>query len=159
LGLTATQIKSFHGKPQVKKIEKSDRDSLSIVVSKKGKVSFYFRFRFNNKQQRMFLGEYPLVGLGEAREKAVELKKLSVGGKDPRSLHEKVKSLTLNECIDEWLIKRVERQLRPKSQENYRSIVKHLQNKFQYMSVEQITAQDWLGLFDSMLWVHSRGYI
>lgn len=150
MGLTATQIKSFHGKPQVKKIEKSDRDSLSIVVSKKGKVSFYFRFRFNNKQQRMFIGEYPLISLSEAREKTIELKKLSVSGRDPRSLHEKVKSFTLDECIDEWMIKRVERQLRPKSQENYRSVVKHLQNKFSYMDVENITAADWLGLFDSI---------
>jgi integrase len=150
MALTASQIKSYHGKPQDKKIEKSDRDSLSIVVSKNGKVSFYFRFRYNNRQQRMCLGQYPIVLLSDAREKVLELKKLSLTGRDPRSANEVTKSLTLDQCIDEWMIKRVERQLRPKSQQNYQSVVKHLQNKFSYMNVEEITAADWLGLFDSI---------
>lgn len=150
MALTASQIKSYHGKPQDKKIEKSDRDSLSIVVSKNGKVSFYFRFRYNNRQQRMCLGQYPIVLLSDAREKVLELKKLSITGRDPRSANEATKSLTLEQCIDEWMIKRVERQLRPKSQQNYQSVVKHLQNKFPYMNVEEITAADWLGLFDSI---------
>jgi len=150
MGLTASQIKFFHGKLQEKKIEKSDRDSLSIVVSKKGKVSFYFRFRYNNRQQRMCLGQYPILSLSEARDKVLEFKKLSVSGRDPRSVNEIIKSLTLDQCIDEWMIKRVERQLRVKSQQNYKSVVKHLQNKFSYLNVEQITAADWLGLFDSI---------
>jgi len=148
--LTASKIKSYHGKEQKKKIEKSDRDSLSIIISKKGKVSFYFRFRYSNKQQRMCLGQYPIVSLSDARQKVVELKKLSLTGRDPRSVNETIKSLNLDQCIDEWMIKRVERQLRQKSQQNYKSVVKHLQNKFLYMNVEQITAADWLGLFDSI---------
>jgi integrase len=150
MGLTATQIKSLHGKPQVKKIEKSDRDSLSIVVSKKGNVSFYYRFRHCNRQQRMCIGQYPILSLSDARDKVLALRKISVTGKDPRVVTETIKSLSLDQCIDEWMIKRVERQLRPKTQENYRSVVKHLQNKFSYIKVEEITAADWLGLFDSI---------
>ncbi len=55
-------------------MEKSDRDSLSIVVSNKGKVSFYFRFRYCDRQQRMFLGQYPILSLSEAIDKVLELK-------------------------------------------------------------------------------------
>jgi integrase len=150
MSLTVSQIKSYHGKSQPKKIEKSDRDGLSIVVSKKGKVSFYYRFRFNDKQQRMFIGEYPLLNLSDAREKSLELKKFSLSGKDPRSTSETVDSLNLDQCIDEWMVKRVDRQLADKSQQNYRSVVKHLQRKFPYCNVESITAAEWLGLFDSI---------
>jgi len=73
MGLTASQIKFFHGKDQEKN-EKPDRDSLSIIVSNKGKLSFYFPFRYCDRQQRMCLGQYLILSLSEARDKVLELK-------------------------------------------------------------------------------------
>ena len=43
--VTASQLKSFHGKERTTVLEKADRDNLSIRLSKKGKVSFYLRFK------------------------------------------------------------------------------------------------------------------
>jgi hypothetical protein len=85
MAVTASQIKSLNGKPRDKVLEKSDRDSLTIMVSKKGKISFYVRFRIRGKQQRMSLGSYPELSLSEAREKVLEIKKDILNNKDPRS--------------------------------------------------------------------------
>jgi len=74
MALTASQLKSLHGKQQKRVIEKSDRDSLTIKVSKKGAISFYFRFRYKQKQQRMCLGQYPIMMLSEARTRVAEVK-------------------------------------------------------------------------------------
>lgn len=150
MALTASQLNSMHGKPRKKVLEKSDRDALTIRVTRNGKISFYFRFRFNGKQQRLCLGQYPLVMLTDAREQVTALKKDIVNGKDPRAISEGKTSLSLDECIAEWMTKRVLLQLRPKTQENYRSTVKHLQNKFQYQNVQDIQANEWLELFDSI---------
>jgi len=57
-----------------KKNKKPDRDSLSIVVSNKGKLSFYFRFRYCDRQQRMCLWQYLMLSLSEARDNVLELK-------------------------------------------------------------------------------------
>lgn len=148
MALTASQLKSMHGKAQEKVIEKSDRDSLTIKVTKKGAISFYFRFRFKNKQQRMCLGKYPTLSLSDAREKVLSLKKTLAEGKDPRCISGSDSSLTLNDCIQEWIEKRVEVQLRKKTQDNYKSTVKHLIDKFPYQNVEDISAAEWLSLFD-----------
>ena len=111
MAVTASQIKSLNGKPRDKVLEKSDRDSLTIMVSKKGKISFYVRFRIKGKQQRMSLGSYPEMSLLEAREKVLEIKKDILNEKDPRSSRKMKTGLTLDECIQEWLTHRVDKQL------------------------------------------------
>ncbi|MGK0234197.1 MAG: integrase [Psychroserpens sp.] len=146
--LSASQIKSFNGKSREKVLEKSDRDSLSIRVSKKGKVSFYLRFRINDKAQRMCLGNYPVLSLAEAREKTLELQKILASGEDPRITKEKIKSLTLDECIHEWLTHRVDKQLGDKTAANYHSTVQHVVGKFPHQNVEDIEAREWLAVFD-----------
>ncbi len=47
----------------------------------------------------MCLGQCPILSLSEARDKALELKKLAVSGRGPRSVSETIKSLTLDECV------------------------------------------------------------
>jgi integrase len=146
--LSASQIKSFNGKSREKVLEKSDRDSLSIRVSKKGKVSFYLRFRINDKAHRMCLGTYPVLSLAEAREKTLELQKLLALGEDPRITKDKVKSFTLDKCINEWLTHRVDKQLGTKTAANYHSTIQHVVGKFPHQNVEDIEAREWLAVFD-----------
>lgn len=148
--LSASQIKSFNGKSREKVLEKSDRDSMSIRVSKRGKVSFYLRFRINDKAQRMCLGHYPILSLVEAREKTLELQKILASGEDPRITKENPKSLTLDDCIQEWLIHRVDKQLGAKTGANYHSTVQHVIGKFPHQNVEDIEAREWLLLFDNI---------
>lgn len=148
MAVTASQIKSLNGKPRDKVLEKSDRDSLTIMVSKKGKISFYVRFRIRGKQQRMSLGSYPELSLSEAREKVLEIKKDILNNKDPRSSRKQKAGLTLDECIHEWLTHRVDKQLGTKTAANYNSTVQHVMGKFPYQDIEDIEAREWLTLFD-----------
>jgi len=148
MAVTASQIKSLNGKSRDKVLEKSDRDSLTILVSKKGKVSFYVRFRIKGKQQRMSLGSYPELSLSEARVKVLEIKKDILNDKDPRTSNKKKGGLTLDECIHEWLTHRVDKQLGIKTAANYHSTVQHIIGKFPYQNVENIEAHEWLTLFD-----------
>lgn len=150
MAVTASQIKSLNGKPRDKVLEKSDRDSLTIMVSKKGKISFYVRFRIRGKQQRMSLGSYPELSLSEAREKVLEIKKDILNNKDPRSSRKQKAGLTLDECIQEWLTHRVDKQLGVKTAANYHSTVQHVLGKFPYQNIEDIEARDWLALFDNI---------
>lgn len=59
-----------------KRYEIADAQGLSVRVSPLGLVSFQYRFRFQGKTQRLDLGNYPLIGLAEAREAHFKARKL-----------------------------------------------------------------------------------
>jgi integrase len=148
--VTASQLKSFYGKERTTVIEKADRDNLSVRLSKRGKVSFYLRFQFNGKQQRFCIGVYPSMSLADARE---EIGKLNIDlskGIDPRLSSRQENQYTLDDCLNEWIEKRVEKQLRPKTIENYRSTIKHFEGKFKYCDLESIKGYEWLAFFDQI---------
>ncbi|WP_341327481.1 integrase arm-type DNA-binding domain-containing protein [Methylotuvimicrobium sp. KM2] len=79
----------------------SDGGNLYLQVSKALTKSWLFIYKRSGKKREVGLGSYPLVSLAEAREKALEYRKLLVDGKDP--LHErrtldKPKIITFEEC-------------------------------------------------------------
>ncbi|MFT6920216.1 MAG: hypothetical protein ACJA2G_002865 [Cognaticolwellia sp.] len=61
-------LKKYHNKRHDKPFEVTDRDSISIRVSAKGKIAWQFRFHYNNKADRLILGHYPSVSLSDARK-------------------------------------------------------------------------------------------
>ncbi|MBA6294413.1 Arm DNA-binding domain-containing protein [Colwellia sp. MB02u-9] len=61
-------LKKYHNKIHDKPFEVTDRDSISIRVSAKGKIAWQFRFSYNNKADRLTLGHYPNVSLRDARK-------------------------------------------------------------------------------------------
>ncbi|MDR1946853.1 MAG: integrase arm-type DNA-binding domain-containing protein [Desulfovibrio sp.] len=74
-------------KPREKIYRLSDQtgNGLYLEVTPAGK-HWRFRYRFRGKAKMIGLGTYPLVTLREAREKALEARKVLVGGVDPSSL-------------------------------------------------------------------------
>ncbi|MEN9391603.1 MAG: hypothetical protein RL017_901 [Pseudomonadota bacterium] len=73
--LTDTQIRSakLAAKGQSKTLP--DANGLQLYITHTGKY-WRIRYRFNNKQQIMALGEYPTLSLVEARQKLAQIKKL-----------------------------------------------------------------------------------
>ncbi|MBA6339781.1 DUF4102 domain-containing protein [Colwellia sp. MB02u-10] len=61
-------LKKYHNKSHDKPFEVTDRDSISIRVSAKGKIAWQFRFSYNNKADCLRLGHYPNVSLRDARK-------------------------------------------------------------------------------------------
>ncbi|MBD2799240.1 site-specific integrase [Xenorhabdus sp. M] len=68
MALTDSWLRSVTGKPQEKIITKSDRDGLSVRITPKGKVIFQFRYRWNDKGERIDIGTYPATSLKDARD-------------------------------------------------------------------------------------------
>ncbi|MCI0653578.1 MAG: integrase arm-type DNA-binding domain-containing protein [Methylococcaceae bacterium] len=75
-----------------------DGGGLRLVVSKSGGKKWVFRFTLDDKRREMGLGSYPSVNLADARNKAIEYRKLVADGIDPieaaRIEPEKIPSFT-----------------------------------------------------------------
>jgi len=75
LAITKKTLEKHYNKLHLKPIELSDRDSLGVRVSKKGKVTWQYRYRLSGKSQRLSLGTYPDLEIEQAREKLPELRR------------------------------------------------------------------------------------
>jgi hypothetical protein len=84
MALSDSWLRANSGKPRSSVEEVSDRDSLSVRVSPKGKVVFQLRYRYDGRLQRLDLGSYPALGLKAARTEAQRLKGQLEQGHDPR---------------------------------------------------------------------------
>jgi integrase len=60
-----------------------DGDGLMLVVRASGKKSWTLRYQMNGARRDMGLGRYPEIGLKEARQKAIDARRLIGGGCDP----------------------------------------------------------------------------
>src|SRR5882724_4078575 len=61
---------------------------LSIRCTAAGVKTWSYAYKLNGKMRRITLGEYPSMGLGEARTQADGLRKQRSLGKDPRALQD-----------------------------------------------------------------------
>jgi len=81
MALTDTAIRQ--SKPGKKPYKIYDRDGLFLLVNPGGSKLWRWRYRFDDKEKMMALGEYPLITLKEARERHSEARKALAGGIDP----------------------------------------------------------------------------
>jgi len=79
--LTDTGVKN--AKPKDKPYKLMDERGLFLLVNPNGSKLWRFRYRFNDKEKLLSLGSYPDTGLGDAREKRDEARKLLASGVDP----------------------------------------------------------------------------
>lgn len=61
------------------------RNNLLFVVSPTGTKRWVFRYQLHGCRREIGLGPYPLVGLAEARERALEARRALRHGRDPKS--------------------------------------------------------------------------
>lgn len=72
----------------------ADGDGLILQVTKTGSRSWILRTMVHRKRMDIGLGGWPLVTLKEARDKALELRKIARSGGDPRAVRDKGKTAT-----------------------------------------------------------------
>ena len=84
MALSDAWLRANSGKARSAVEEVSDRDSLSVRVSPKGKVVFQLRYRYDGQLQRLDLGSYPALNLKAARAEVQRLKGQLEQGHDPR---------------------------------------------------------------------------
>lgn len=87
----------------------TDGEGLRLKVSKSGTKSWLFRYRINGRARDMGLGTYPLRSLQDARNKALELRKLVLDDIDPlverdrqRKHAEEAEEWTFDKCAAEY---------------------------------------------------------
>ncbi|WP_318390548.1 tyrosine-type recombinase/integrase [Enterobacter sp.] len=73
-------------KPLDKSYKLSDSQGLYLTISTSGSRLWYFRYRFDGKENRLAFGAYPLVTLAEAREKRDAARKLLASNINPSQL-------------------------------------------------------------------------
>ncbi|MFW1859213.1 tyrosine-type recombinase/integrase [Acinetobacter defluvii] len=113
--LTDTKIKSL--KPRDKTYRVADYNGLCIEIRPSGTKLWRYRYRFNTKASMLGLGEYPSVGLADARKARDQAKLLLADGINPSQnrKQEKIEALyanvntfelVANEYISEILVDR-----------------------------------------------------
>ncbi|MEO4063338.1 integrase arm-type DNA-binding domain-containing protein [Acinetobacter pittii] len=103
--LSDSKIRS--AKPKEKLYRIGDSDGLCIEIKPNGKKYWRYRFQWLKKTQMMSLGEYPLVGLAEARTKRDEAKSLVASGINPVEEKENQKKAKSDEYENRVLFKHV----------------------------------------------------
>lgn len=155
MALTDSKLKSLNGKAHDKApIKISDRDGLSIYHRKTGRLSFVFRYRFKGKPQDLTLGYYPVISLAEARNQAMECKRMLASHLDPklerRITKDKVlDARTVQQALDYWLdnyaIKKRANHARHRAQ-----FAKHIYPFIGHLPVEQLDTRHWVTVFDDI---------
>jgi len=72
-------------KPRTKPYTLADSGGLALFVTPRGAKHWHFRFTWKDKQPRISLGSYPLIGLRQARLLRDEVRVQLAQGIDPRS--------------------------------------------------------------------------
>lgn len=93
MALTDTEIKG--AKPSEKPYKLYDRDGLFALVKPNGSKLWRLKYVFQGKEKLMALGEYPIVKLAKARERAFEARTLLGDGIDPMAAKKAEKDAAL----------------------------------------------------------------
>ena len=91
--ITDTKIKSL--KAQEKTYRVADHNGLCVEIRPNGSKLWRYRYRFNGKASMLSLGEYPIVGLADARKARDEAKQLLINGINPSEERQRLKKETL----------------------------------------------------------------
>ncbi len=113
MALTDSKLKAMlkgHDDSRPRKV--ADREGLSVLWRKSGKVSFVYRYRYLGKQKDVTLGTYTGKDsgllLGDARRKVDELKTEHENGRDPALVlklakDERLKPVTVKDALEYWV--------------------------------------------------------
>lgn len=125
--LTDVGIKNL--RPQEKPYKVFDGGGLYIEVLKTGTKVWRVKYRFDGKEKRLTLGEYPLVGLKAARSLLSEAKGKLVRGIDPsyKKREESASAMPFRTAADEWITRQS-----PKWSDKYREALQSRLERFVY---------------------------
>lgn len=136
----------------------ADANGMAALVRPNGQISFIYRFRWGGKQQTHTLGQYPVMSLKDARDRANQCRKWLADGFDPRQQARIEKQankekLTTRQAIEFWLNDKA-----PTAVDNYRrQFEKHVFPQLGNLPIDQLDAGAWLKVFrDIKIGTHYR---
>lgn len=155
MALSDSYLRSVMGKEHEKVFEKTDRDGLSVRVSRKGKIVFQLRYMFGGKQRRVDIGIYPALGLKEAREEVLKIRRALEEGIDAHAFLaaryvKNASAQTVEEVIREWY--RVYAQSNIKNAAPLvRTFELHVFPKIGHLPHESVSTHAWIEIIEGVL--------
>lgn len=158
MALSDTYLKSNLGRGRLKVEEKADRDGLWVRLSIKGAVTFFYRYRFMGKQDKMTIGSYPAISLKQAREEVAKHAAVLAIGKNPKIQRELElarlnSSMTFERMFRDWF-EMVESGKKCADQV-MRSFELHVFPKVGKYPASEISLQRWIELLDALAAVYT----
>lgn len=153
--LTDTKLKKALGKRRDEIETVADTHGLNARISQAGKVTFFYRYRWEAKAVKLNIGEYPAMSIAQARERRQQFRGWLMEGYDPR---ERVKlervdrseELTTTEAFLYW----IEKYSRPMglAKTDYYILVynKHVAPILGGVKIDSTNRKHWVSVFDSI---------
>ncbi len=135
--LTEKKIKAMQ--PQDKQYYRADSHGLGLLVTPSGGKLWRFNYKFGGKQKTLALGQWPVVTLQEAREKALACKRKLYEGEDPGVLRKPSVS-QFSVLAVEWLEKKDVSERRRK--QLGRCLVRDVLPRLGTLKVEKVSVKD-----------------
>lgn len=144
MSLNIVWLNSKLNKPQPSIIRKADGHGLGVRISKNGKITFTFRYRYQNKQTSVDLGSYPLLSLVDARRKADEYRQALEEGKDPSLINgdRSTEYVTFQDYAEAWYLDYF--QYKKTGKEVMNQLRLHLYPTLGGLVVEKTTTYHWM---------------
>ncbi|MBW5640398.1 DUF4102 domain-containing protein [Klebsiella pneumoniae] len=153
--LTDTKLKKALGKKRDDIEVLSDSHGLNVRISQAGKITFFYRYRWQGKPVKINVGDYPAMSIAQARDRRQQFRAWLTEGKDPREQAKlerisRQDALSVEEAFNYW----IERHCIANNLTNttyYQSVfAKHISVQMKGVKVDNSTRRHWTELFDSI---------
>ncbi|EHK0752607.1 site-specific integrase [Vibrio parahaemolyticus] len=166
--LTDSKLKSFLGKPQERQLTIADGLGLSARVSKKGGISWLYRFRFRGESNPNWvtLGKYPDITLKQARIERDKCREWVAQGIDPRierkipTSQRQMEALSVKGALDFWLREYASTK-RANADKHEMQFKKWVYGKIGSFPIAKITKEHWIECLEdrAKLYPVAAGYV
>jgi integrase len=99
-GMALTDVKARGAKALEKPYKLTDERGMFLLVNPTGSKLWRFKYRIHGREKLLSLGQYPDVGLRDARERREEARKLVAAGQDPSEHRRSVKQSKRREATN-----------------------------------------------------------
>ncbi|MDE9443656.1 site-specific integrase [Xenorhabdus bovienii] len=154
MAITDSWLRSTSGKPQEKITTKSDRDGLSVRVTPKGKIIFQFRYRWNDKGDRIDIGTYPATSLKDARDSVISYRGELEQHRNPKIVkrvrkESALSAVTVEKLIRDWWETTMQGS-KVKADQILRSFEIYVFPKIGELPHDEVTLHVWLSLIEDI---------
>jgi integrase len=142
--LTDRSIKALSPKAAPIDIRDGGQPGLVLTVLPSGRKQFTVRYRFQGKQRRLLLGEYPSTSLAEARKRARRAQTAVDDGRDPSGERQAAKAKrtdTVSALVDDYLEKHA-RKFKRSADEDERILSVEVLPRWGNRSVRELSRRD-----------------
>jgi integrase len=151
---TGRDSKSKKIVPLTMPLSRSDGDGLTFTLSQSGTASWVLRYRHGGRPRELTIGNYPDIGLSDARKLAREKRAEIDGGSDPAEDKRKTKALALQDWTVRQLIEDyreiVLKDLGDSTQRSYGRGLTRIESKIGSLAVSKITYFDIVAMIEDV---------